>query len=409
MEEGYKTIIKLLPDIFYRIDSNGVFTYINDSVAVIGYGPDELLGRHYSTILHPEDRDRVQREKMLELYRGKKTTREETPKFFDERRTGMRATRNLEVRLVAKNWNGASSSGVVYGRIISVGVYEGVEATDGKTFLGTLGMIRDITGLKKSEEALMRSEKHYRSLIENSTDVITIIASDGTILFEGPSIKRVLGYDPIDRIGESLIRYAHEEDRDSFEKSFFKNNDNTDNKKEIFYHECRIQHDDGAWMYFEFRGKRIFDDDGIIMCIILNSRDITELKKKEKECYTHLSQTQAIINTATDAIMVFDDNGDILEANPEAVAMYGYSRDELISMNCYDIANARDIFDSFKAAIHETGSFECETVHVHKDRSTFNVDVRGRRIFYNDNSNYLAVIRNITPQKTAEETLRQSF
>src|ERR1051326_1176475 len=46
------------------------------------------------------------------------------------------------------------------------------------------------------ECALRRSEEHFRSLIEHSSDVITIISREGTISYESPSLERVLGYTP---------------------------------------------------------------------------------------------------------------------------------------------------------------------------------------------------------------------
>ena len=65
-----------------------------------------------------------------------------------------------------------------------------------------IGMIEDITQRKQAEEQLKQSEERFRSLIENALDVIVIIAEDGTIKYESPSINKVLGYTAENLIGE---------------------------------------------------------------------------------------------------------------------------------------------------------------------------------------------------------------
>ena len=63
--EIYKTLIQSLPDIVYKIDTDGYFTFISDSVCKLGYEPEELIGEHFTKILHPDDASSVQREIVL--------------------------------------------------------------------------------------------------------------------------------------------------------------------------------------------------------------------------------------------------------------------------------------------------------------------------------------------------------
>ncbi|NOG83073.1 MAG: PAS domain S-box protein [Planctomycetes bacterium] len=102
-EEKYRTLVETIPDIVYKIDENGYFTFLNNSIRNFGYEPEELLGKHFSTILHPDDVNNFSRSVVLEKYSGIKTKEMDTPKLFDERRSEKRMTRNLEVRLVKKN------------------------------------------------------------------------------------------------------------------------------------------------------------------------------------------------------------------------------------------------------------------------------------------------------------------
>jgi PAS domain S-box-containing protein len=62
---------------------------------------------------------------------------------------------------------------------------------------------RDITERMDIEKALFESERYYRALIENATDGILVVNTDGTIRYESPSVARILGYDPNTLIGTS--------------------------------------------------------------------------------------------------------------------------------------------------------------------------------------------------------------
>ena len=80
-EELHRFIVNNSPDLVYMLDRNGCFEFLNDRVeSLLGYKKDELVGRHYSELIFEED---------LEAARN----------LFNERRTGDRATRNVELRM----------------------------------------------------------------------------------------------------------------------------------------------------------------------------------------------------------------------------------------------------------------------------------------------------------------------
>ncbi|MCP4727330.1 MAG: PAS domain S-box protein, partial [bacterium] len=71
-ELKYRTLVDTIPDVVYRIDPDGKFTYLNDSVKFLGYKPGDLIGKHYKEILHPGDYKRFSSEFALPELRGKK-------------------------------------------------------------------------------------------------------------------------------------------------------------------------------------------------------------------------------------------------------------------------------------------------------------------------------------------------
>ncbi len=81
---------------------------------------------------------------------------------------------------------------------------------------GSFGIAQDITSQKESENALLNSEQKFRLLAENSEDIISVHALDGTIWYLSPSVTTVLGYDVDEVIGRSIEQYVHPDDRKKF-------------------------------------------------------------------------------------------------------------------------------------------------------------------------------------------------
>lgn len=162
-EERHRKLVESIPDIVYKIDADGLFRYLNDAIRRLGYVPDELLGKHFSAVLHPDDVEAVSRAAVVARLAGKTTGDKSAPGLFDERRSGARMTRNLEVRLMPKNSKDASFGSVCsYGEIISTGHYDYFTPQD-KAFLGTVGIIRDITERKQTEENLKEALRELQA------------------------------------------------------------------------------------------------------------------------------------------------------------------------------------------------------------------------------------------------------
>lgn len=178
--ERYLSVVKTLPDIVYRIDPEGKFLFVNDSVRSLGYEPEDLIGEHFSKIVHPDDVKLFARNYVLPTYSGRKTGDEDAPKLFDERRTGDRKTTDLEIRLLLKKKadgiDERIGTVIAFGDVSSTGHYDKEVEDTNKRFLGTLGIIRDITERKKSEGLLKKLNRALKVVTE--CDQVLVRATD---------------------------------------------------------------------------------------------------------------------------------------------------------------------------------------------------------------------------------------
>lgn len=140
-------------------------------------------------------------------------------------------------------------------------------------------VVRDITERHRAELALRKSEEQFRRLIENSTDVATILGPDGINLYQSPSIKYVLGYTPEEMVGTSAFDRIHPDDGPICREVLGEVMRNPGTTRSV---EFRYRHKDGSWRVLEARARTILPNSAAEGAII-NSRDVTDRKRYEEE------------------------------------------------------------------------------------------------------------------------------
>lgn len=144
-EKWYRYLVNNSPDLIYTLDEQGCFTFLNDRAeSLLGYGKDELVGKHYSDIIHEEDMPNVTH-------------------IFDERRTGERASRNVEVRLKCKAESHRPrqfETRFVTMELNAMGMYDDIDPKFPGRFVGTYGVAKDVSDRKKAEETINYQAYH---------------------------------------------------------------------------------------------------------------------------------------------------------------------------------------------------------------------------------------------------------
>lgn len=151
-----RSIVRAVPDVIYRLDASGKIVFINEAVRNYGYEPDELIGTSIFELIHPEDRAKA-------AYR------------INERRTGERSTRLLELRLLTPSKKAVSfelmtadDDGEPTLLVNAEGIYSSGTPRAGE-FLYTQGVARDITERKWASRVLEKSKEELSRRVAERT------------------------------------------------------------------------------------------------------------------------------------------------------------------------------------------------------------------------------------------------
>jgi PAS domain S-box-containing protein len=275
---------------------------------------------------------------------------------------------------------------------------------------GIMGSTRDVTARKIAEEALQRSEEHFRSLIENASDAILIINGDGVLKYESPSIQRLLGYRFEERVGKSVFENTHPDDRKNVIDAFVQL---VQEVGKITQMEMRVRHKNGSWRIIDVTAKNLLNNPAV-GGIVANFRDVTERKKAEEARRESETRFRTVFEGTGVAMALIDKRGLPLGINPAFSRMFGYSFEEFCNLNKLKYLYPDD-------AMVDAGLY-LELINGKRDHYTIDkryIRKSGEVLWGRQNLSvvrsaegkpeyFIAMIEDITERKRIEEALRQS-
>jgi PAS domain S-box-containing protein len=144
-----------------------------------------------------------------------------------------------------------------------------------ETVIQILGISRDITERKEYEEEL----EYYEQLIDTFDDIATVIDPKGEITFVSPSVRRVLGYNPDELVGQNGFEYQPPETAKAVQEAIEYVIKCPGESKVV---QTKFRRSDGSWCWIESRIQNQLEND-LIEGLVVNSRDISERKEYERK------------------------------------------------------------------------------------------------------------------------------
>jgi diguanylate cyclase (GGDEF)-like protein/PAS domain S-box-containing protein len=353
-------------------DPEGRITNFNPAAErIYGYSAGEVLGRTVFLWLDPHD----------------------APRVDAEIRRALDATGRWEgeIRFTRRDGTGGLSETTVVPLIDARG-----------RRLGALGVSRDITARRRTEEALRSSEERYRLMVEGSEQVFFYVQdAAGRFEYLSPSTRAVLGHDPAELAGQPAhaVLGADPEDPPAALAVPLREGVST-------YH-ALARHRDGRTVVLELVETPVLRD-GAPAGVQGFARDITDRRRAEQAVRESEERYRRLFQESRDAIYMTSVDGRFIDANQATLELFGRTRAQLLAMDAHDIYVHASDRERFQDEITRSGFVRDYEVRLARSDGTA-VDcllsATVRRGVDGAVLGYQGIIHDITERKRAEEQL----
>ena len=271
--------------------------------------------------------------------------------------------------------------------------------------------MEDITGWKQTEKELHRAHKDYLYLLEHMKDVYYRSDTEGRLILASSSWANNLGYDDISEcLGKSIadVFYADIGERKRFLADIYLNGSVSD-------YEVTLKKKDGTSLPVATSSYLYYDESGKVLGVEGTWRDITRRKRIEEALQESEEKYRGIFDTINDGLHIHEIDpdgkpGKFIEVNEIACRMLQYSREELLEHGPLDFVTEyhNRPLNEIIGELSSTGHAIFETEHRRKDGTVLPVEINSHVVRLQGKRMIVAVVRDITERKRAEETLADS-
>ena len=306
-ENSYRQLVEGSPDIVYQFSSKrgGVF-YSAQVEKVLGYTRDQLYAQPFlwNESIHPDDLTRI-------------------AKTIQEFESGTPFEIEYRIRDVHGKWH--------WLRDRSIGRYQ----KDGEILLE--GLASDLTEQKLTQEILQEKTNELDRYFMSSLDLFCIADMDGYFRHLNKEWERTLGYSIQELEGKSFLDFVHPDDLASTMATM----NRLDAQTPVINFENRYRCKDGRYRWIEWRSMPQGN------FIYAAARDVTGRKEVEEQLHKSEEQYRSVIGAMHEGVIVQDQSGRIITANPAASRILSLSSAELLGNNLLELG---------LRAVHEDGS-----------------------------------------------------
>ncbi|HET7727563.1 MAG TPA: GAF domain-containing protein [Candidatus Limnocylindrales bacterium] len=305
-EREFRGLVQASPDVIWRNDAEGRFTFIADSAEqLFGWRADELIGQSYALVVAERDQPQALA-------------------AWEELRAAPDASWRIRIQLRRRDGSEFPAE------VSAVAFWE-----DG-VFSGAQGTLRDISDRERLERELRESEERYRFLVENSPDIIFSTDEQGRLTYVSETIERALGYRPEQLLGRPFAEISEGVPGEERGRRFAEMA--ADPSKEMVFRYLLV-HADGQPIPFEVSARGLVRD-GRFAGVYGAARDMTERERLERELRESEGRYRFLVQSSPDMVWVTDADGRFTFVSDTTAQILGWSPDELVGRTFDDLAPA---------------------------------------------------------------------
>ncbi|MCC7439503.1 MAG: PAS domain S-box protein [Armatimonadetes bacterium] len=387
-EHRYRMLVELSGDMVTQLEMDGTYTYASPATrAVVGYEPEEIVGKNAVDFLHPDDLQR-----MIEVYeRG-------------EGSEDLVQTYNYRFRHREGHWVWLETASRVVLQLPSR--YRRIVATS-----------RDITSGIEAEQTLRESEEQYRSVVSALIEGVMLIAGSGEIMTCNAAAEAILTTSSEHLLGRNIftekVSHIHE-DGSPFCIEEYPAYITATTGESCTNVVMGLSHPEKGMIWLSLNSLPVMHAGTTApYTAVVSFTDITERKRSEDEMRASEERYKYLVDHASDIIYRANAEGEFTFVNPTAVRVLGFQLDELIGKH----------YMALVAPAHRDGAkrfylkqFITRTLNTYYEFPCIAHD--GRTLWFGQNvhlileggriAGFQAVARDITERKQVEEALRES-
>ncbi len=393
-EEKFRNVLDNSLDMIYSMDlQTGRYEYVSPaSKQVLGYSPEEFQALNQDELIslaHPDDAEKLQ-QNIIALI----TQKESSALSFEYR---------VKHKELGYRW-------VIDNRSV---VYD-----DANMPMAIVGSLRDITGRKLGQEALRQSEERFRSVLDNSLDMIySLNLQTGKYEYVSPASERILGYSP-----EVVMQRSLEETRAAIHPEDIRKLDEnvieliSSKSDEASRTEYRVKHKEAGYRWISDSRSVIYDDANMPVAIVGSLRDITESRLAEEALRQREQDYLILLESTHDSIVVVDaETLKVVYGNRRSAMMFGFDPvlNDGVGMNLLDFIHPEDreiAIKGFVEDLHHRDRRQRYDVRAKtKDGRELWVSALATRIEFRGRVAVLLSLRDVTETRKAQELLKQTM
>lgn len=261
-----------------------------------------------------------------------------------------------------------------------------------------MGKPRAMRGTQRSGAEMDPTSERFALAIEGANDGLWDWDIDANTVYYSPRWKAMLGYadDEISDAFDEWTRRIHPDDRERCLAAIEAHL----RSPEIAYRlEHRLRHKNGSWRWILSRAASLRDATGRAYRIAGWHTDITARRARESQVTERERQYHDIFESTSDGLILNDlKTGRVVDANPAACVMHGYTRREFVRLHptAFIAPEYHEAFERYMEAAREERPFRTHAIDVRKDGTRLHVEIHSSTITYSGRSYMLSVVRDIS-------------
>jgi diguanylate cyclase (GGDEF)-like protein/PAS domain S-box-containing protein len=300
-EARFRALVQHATDIVTVVDGQGIVRYSSPATErILGYSTAEVVGRSVFDFVHTDDNLRSREALLTTLLKPE-------------------VKRPIELRV--RHADGTF-------RVLEV---VASNRLDDRAVAGVVFNSRDVTERKAADEARRQSEIRFTTLVENVSDLVTVLDADGTVQYVSPSARRLFGYPEGFGPGQTPFDLVHPDDRDEVARVLEEITQTAGPTPIVRF---RVQRADGAWLWLEASATNLLHEPAVGGVVVIG-RDITPQREAEEALASREARSRGILQNVSEAVMVLDVDSEPAQvrwATPSVEALLGHEPRDLRAM-----------------------------------------------------------------------------